>query len=41
MRYVLPALLFLANDEAVSLLGLFIIVCVFIYDLAKEAMKRA
>lgn len=41
MRYVLPCLLFLANDEAISLIGLIVIVAIFLWDIWKEATKRA
>lgn len=35
MRYAIPCLLFLANDECISLLGLIIILAVFLVDIFK------
>ena len=39
MRYLFPSLLFLANNEAVSTIALFIIVCILFYDFTKSVIK--
>ena len=40
MRYLFPSLLFLANNEAISTIALFIIVCILFYDLTKRVIKE-
>ena len=41
MKYLFPCILFLANDEAISLLGMMIIMGMFLFDiLMKRTMKE-
>lgn len=40
MRYLAPCLMFLANDEAISILGLLILCIVFLFDVWRENNKR-
>lgn len=39
MRYLFPCLLFFANDECFSMLALFIIMLVFLFDVWKARFK--
>ena len=39
VKYLWPCILFLASNEAISLFALLIIAGMFLYDIAKEALK--
>jgi hypothetical protein len=39
MRYLIPSLLFLANDEAISFLALLVLAIVFVCDVWKARGK--
>jgi hypothetical protein len=40
MKYLYPCVLFIASSEVLSLLALLIIAAMFLYDIAKEGMKK-
>ena len=39
-RYIIPCLMFLVNNEVISLCGLLIIAAVFLCDIVSEAVDR-